>query len=273
MIALVQSRMLRRLAWRCGRKLYAMARGEERNDPSANGEYWLQQQVISAAGKDVVLMDVGANKGNWTLHALGQSMRRDGLSIHAFEPCTTTRNILLENTATFPNVSVHSAALSDAAGTANFYSKGPGAGTNSLDPSSGEASEQVLLSTCDMFLRDNGIRHVSMLKIDTEGFDLMVLRGAAGALAEGRIECVQFEYNWRWLLNRASLRDVFLFIADKPYRFGKLVGESIEFHEDWHFELDRFFENNYVLVRKDSKLVSLGRAVRFDQSNIVVDAA
>lgn len=264
---------LRRLAWRFGRKLYAMARGEERNDPTANGEYWLQQQVISGAGKDAVLMDVGANQGDWTLQALRQSPHGGDFRIHAFEPCTGTRSILAANTSAFPNVSIHAVALSDTAGTASFYSKGAGAGTNSLDPSSGNASEQVLVSTCDAFLGESGTGNVSMLKIDTEGFDLMVLRGAAGALSEGRIECVQFEYNWRWLLNHASLRDVFLFIADKPYRFGKLVGESIEFHEDWHFELDRFFENNYVLIRKDSKLVSLGRAVRFDESNIVVDVA
>lgn len=111
-----------------------------------------------------------------------------------------------------------------------------------------------------------------MVKIDTEGFDLLVLRGAEQTLHDGRIEIVQFEYNWRWLPNHVCLRDVFALIADKPYRLGKLCGNTIEFYDQWHFELDRFFENNYVLIRNDSNLRMLGSAVRFDESNVVVHA-
>ena len=107
-----------------------------------------------------------------------------------------------------------------------------------------------------------------MVKIDTEGFDLLVLRGAQRSLCDGRIGVIQFEYNWRWLPNHACLRDVFDLIADKPYRLAKLVGEALEIYEEWHPELDRFFVTNYVLLRKDSPLCSLGSAVHFDQSNV-----
>ncbi len=109
-----------------------------------------------------------------------------------------------------------------------------------------------------------------MVKIDTEGFDLLVLRGAEESLHDGRIEVVQFEYNWRWLLNHASLHDVFDLISNKPYRLGKLVGETIEFYDQWHFELDRFFENNYVLIRNNSDLCLLASTVQFDRSNVGV---
>jgi hypothetical protein len=78
---------------------------------------------------------------------------------------------------------------------------------------------------------------------------------------------VQFEYNWRWLINHASLRDVFEYIKDKPYRLGKLVGRSIELFDAWHFELDRYFENNYVLIRRGSALLESANVVRFDESN------
>ncbi len=86
-------------------------------------------------------------------------------------------------------------------------------------------------------------------------------------LATGSIEVVQFEYNWRWLLNKASLLDVFALVKDMPYRVGKLLDGSIEFYDEWHFELDRFFENNYVLVRKGSRLDHQGVTVWFDSSN------
>jgi FkbM family methyltransferase len=164
-------------------------------------------------------------------------------------------------------VTVQPYALSDALGEATFYSGEVGAGTNSLSPASGTKAEIVKLTTVDEFLQQSREASVSMVKIDTEGFDLLVLKGAEKALSAGLIELVQFEYNWRWLLNHASLRDVFDLISAKPYRLGKLVGETIEFYEKWHFELDRYFENNYVLVRRDSELCFLGIEVHFDRSN------
>jgi FkbM family methyltransferase len=267
-----RSTMLRSSAWRLGRKLYALARGEGRNDPRTNGEYWLQALAMEHGGPAILLMDVGANKGDWTLHALKDAITERNIRIHAFEPSSGTRQILARRCGRFANVTAHSQALSHRQGEGDFYSKGAGEGTNSLNPTSGSDVERVELTTCDDFLRENEIDHVTMIKIDTEGFDLMVMRGAARSLSEGRIDAVQFEYNWRWLLNNACLRDVFLLIADKPYRLGKLVGEAIEFHDEWHFELDRFFENNYVLVRKGSVIERYGRVMRFDRSNVIARA-
>lgn len=62
----------------------------------------------------------------------------------------------------------------------------------------------------------------------------------------------------------------FALIKDMPYRLGKLSHGSIEFYDEWHFELDRFFENNYVLVRKGFSLERLGQTVYFDASNCPV---
>ena len=70
----------------------------------------------------------------------------------------------------------------------------------------------------------------------------------------------------------ACLRDVFGLIADETYRLGKLSCKTIWFYDQWHFELDRFFENNYVLVRNDSNLRLRGSTVWFDESNVGVSA-
>lgn len=256
---------LRALAWRLGRKLYCAARGEVANDPSRNGEYWLLARILErpeSAG--TVILDVGANKGDWSAEAI--RLTRD-ISIHAFEPSTPTREVLSNRLGDAASMRIHSCALSDVDGESVFYSDKPGGGTNSLHEVSGGSKETVPLKRLDVFLADESIEAVTMLKIDTEGFDFLVLKGAEQALARGACEIVQFEYNWRWLLNHASLRDVFHLIKGRPYHLGKLMGEWIEFYDDWHFELDRYFENNYVLVREDSQVMQYGREVRFDQSN------
>ena len=68
------------------------------------------------------------------------------------------------------------------------------------------------------------------MKIDTEGHDLTVLRGARTLLADHRVAVVQFEYNHRWVFARAFLRDAFDFLASLGYLVGKLTPKGVEFY-------------------------------------------
>lgn len=264
-----QVSIVRSLIWRLGRKMYMYARGDRVNNPLVNGEYWLLEQVLNVLSPSRILLDVGANKGNWTAKSLELSQTSNEIHIHAFEPSLATRSMIIARFVECDAVTVHPYALSETVGETTFYSDEDGCGTNSLSPTSGKNKETVKVTTLDHFLQQLGIENILIVKIDTEGFDLLVMKGAELSLQNGRIEVIQFEYNWRWLLNHTSLRDVFVYISDKPYRFGKLVGESIEFYDEWHPELDRYFENNYVLIRRDSVLCSLGTDMFYNYSNTV----
>lgn len=264
-------RIFRRWGWRIGRKLYSWARGDYLNDPLVNGEYWLIDKVVAHADASATMLDVGANKGEWSSRVLSASeASRKPARVFAFEPCSGTRALLQQRFVGSNHVTVCGVALSDSEGEADFFSSGAGSGTNSLSSTSGRDTERVKLTTLDRFVEENHIDKLCMIKIDTEGFDYSVLVGATATLSKGVVDVVQFEYNWRWLLNKASLMDVFSFIKDKPYRFGKLSGQSIVFFDEWHFELDRYFENNYVLVRRGCGCEALGRTAHFDASNVAV---
>jgi len=64
----------------------------------------------------------------------------------------------------------------------------PGGGiTTELD------SESVQIETIDEYCRSNGVSHIGFLKIDTEGGDLEVLKGAVGMLTTQSIDLVQVE--------------------------------------------------------------------------------
>ena len=54
-------------------------------------------------------------------------------------------------------------------------------------------SEVVTITTVDSFVKDQGITGLDILKIDTEGFDLHVLRGAAETLRRGWIKVIMVE--------------------------------------------------------------------------------
>jgi FkbM family methyltransferase len=253
--------------------MYTYARGEGANDPRTNGEYWLLERLVLASeAAPILLLDIGANRGDWTAEALRVGARTANVHVHSFEPSRATRSLLMKRFAGNAAVTIHASAMSDRHGTATFYASDEGAGTNSLSPVSGPHAEVVSVTTVDDFLRQSRLDAVSMMKIDAEGYDPLILRGAEAALGRGLIDLVQFEYNWRWLLNHACLRDIFDLIADKPYRLGKLAGDRVDYYETWHPELDRFFESNYVLVRKAGRHRFLGFNVRFDGSNVATIA-
>jgi hypothetical protein len=67
----------------------------------------------------------------------------------------------------------------------------------------------VAVSTIDDFVVERGIDRIAFLKVDTEGFDLAVLRGAQKAIAEYRIEVIQFEFIPANIVTGATMRGFF----------------------------------------------------------------
>lgn len=272
--------MFRRAIWRLGRRLYMSARGEGVNDMRSNGETWLQLRVLQRAkaqGISLVILDIGANVGDWTMSFLNQALHEGVaskmLQIHAFEPVPGTGSMLrarLGAAADAERVTVWPVALSDASGTVAMHIVGDGAGTNSLEGTSGAGqSIEVKRETLDSFCEMNGIDHVDLVKCDTEGHDLSVLRGARRMLSDGRIDIFQFEYNSRWIYPGSNLKQVFDFLGEIPsdYALGRLCPNRIEIFEGWHQELDRFFETNMVVIRRDMVGAVPCHFGRFDAAN------
>lgn len=152
-----------------------------------------------------------------------------------------------------------------------LYIKGPLCGVNSLYGREGTEAELVQAVSLDDYMRQQGVESVDFIKSDAEGHDIHVMFGAEQTLRNGRVAIWQFEYNHRWIDSRHYLKDVFEYIADKPYLIGKLHRTGIEVFEAWHPELERFFESNYVLIRRDCDWVrNFLLPVDFDYRNVLV---
>jgi FkbM family methyltransferase len=269
----------RSAAWRIGRWLYAGARRELANDPRVNGEYALQSWVITAClregDREVVVLDVGANVGNWILSLI---QKLSGASLKArictFEPAPAQCAAIAEKLKGIGaniNVTCRLEALSDAPGEGQFQITGAAAGTNSLVPRSDTKREDIVtvqINTVDAVMQREVINHIMLLKIDTEGNDLRVIRGARNAMVRGAIDVIQFEYNWRWLNFGNSMLNVFHVIEGADYVLGRLSNEGIELYERWHPELDRFTETNFVLLSPRLKKHLPARAYMFNRFNV-----
>lgn len=275
MKALLDNSAARSMIWRLGRKLYTWARHDLPRDPSLNGEYWLLEQITRKTSfLDPIFIDIGSHLGNWSSHAQALIMRENSKSfghIYAFEPSTDSYTSLSERFKSSEIVSVEKLALSDKSGIRNFFIFGRMFGINSLTENSAViATEQIYSQKLDDFLAQQQIDKVVFVKSDAEGHDFNIICGASNLFKKGLVEAWQFEYNHRWLAERRQLKDVFEFIADKPYRLGKLHNNGIEIYDNWHPELERFFEANYVLIKRGSELESLCKSVRFNCNNVLV---
>jgi FkbM family methyltransferase len=228
------------------------ARFDVPNNPCCNGEFLVQATVIRYAkpGQKIVALDVGANVGDWTFALLDQAQDNVDVQVHAFEPCLGTYTILLNRISAqsgAAKVSPVRQACSSSAGLGALYVISAGAGTNSLTCAEQDASmEQVELTSIDEYCHASGIDQISIIKIDAEGHDLAVIRGATGMLQQQRIQVLQFEYNQRWIFSSAFLRDAFNLLSPLGYTIGKVTPFGVEFYDRWDWELETFREGNYI---------------------------
>jgi len=66
---------------------------------------------------------------------------------------------------------------------------------------------EVEIKALDTFCIENQIPQVDFLKIDTEGHELAVLKGAKNLISENKIKLIQFEFNEMNVISRIYMRD------------------------------------------------------------------
>ncbi len=270
----------RRAAYRIGRALYQKARGEVANDMASNGEMLVQRCVVEAwlrgVGKDnrLVIFDVGANVGDWSaamLNRLAESNVGESADLYVFEPVPSTFEFLRNRLGTRnPGLHYEQVAFSSENGEGVIYVSDLSRGINSLHVNPRRVEEKqipIVKATATEFCKTNKIQKVHLLKCDTEGHDMEVIRGALQLLADRSISVLQFEYNHRWVFSRNFLRDAFAAVEKLPYKLAKLQPDHLLIFTEWHPELEKFFEGNYALIHTDVLGWFPTRKVSFDRFN------
>lgn len=119
-----------------------------------------------------IAVDVGASIGLWSRRLAGSFG-----SVHAYEPLPIARECFLRNVEA-SNVYLHAAALGDRDGTVTIENRPSITFKTHVSGSSGSAD----IRTLDSF----DIKEVDLIKIDCEGFDYWVLRGAEQTIRRDR---------------------------------------------------------------------------------------
>ena len=246
----------RKRSWQLGRRLYMTARGENPNQIEANGETTLARALIDQFSEDrpMIVWDVGANIGDYTAMVLDQARAaQKDCRLELFEPSAKSADALEARFANDDRVRIHRMALSSQPGMMKFEMHGETAGTSTLQLT-GRPDAQIIdvdVDTVERRAHTLQTTEIDLLKIDAEGHDLEVIKGAKTLIAEQRIKVLQFEYNYRWIYGRNFLKDVFEIAEECDYEIGMISPSGLTIYRDWNAENERFFEANYAIVRKD----------------------
>lgn len=143
-----------------------------------------QWMIACFAGEDRVALDIGAHVGTWTT-----ALAANFATVHAFEPNPEVYFIMCANVALQglqSKVIPHRTGLSDREGIAEYLCRGGDGGGNGIEPlgvrdrAFTEADKvPIRVKSLDSYL----FPRVDFIKIDVEGHELSVLRGATETLA------------------------------------------------------------------------------------------
>lgn len=161
-----------------------------------------------------VMLDVGAHFGGSSQYFVDRGWR-----CHCFEPDARNREKLVARFQGQAQVSIHPVALGETTmAAASFFRSPESTGISSLLPfrDSHEEVDRVPVTTLDLFTAAHDIDHVDFLKIDAEGWDLMVLRGFPWDRLRPRVIECEFEDAKTSRLGY-RMQDVAAYLADRGY--------------------------------------------------------
>jgi FkbM family methyltransferase len=136
-------------------------------------EYEINRQFLPRT--PITVVDIGANVGLFSLYmAMTQSLA----SIHCFEPAPASLELLRHNTVGLENIHIHPYGLTDRNGRALLSLHPRNTGENKIitAPADSDRTIQVQVRDAAQAFDHLGLTYIDVLKIDTEGCEIPILK-------------------------------------------------------------------------------------------------
>lgn len=153
------------------------------------GEIAFFEKILKGIDSPVIL-DVGANIGT---HSIRWAKINRKTKVFAFEPSPTTAQMLeqnVERNRLKDQIKVFATAVSESPGTARFYHCVDDAYSSLKDTGRYEVIDiiEVQVTTIDAFCKEQGLKKINLIKVDVEGFETEVIKGAIETLKKYKPE-------------------------------------------------------------------------------------
>jgi FkbM family methyltransferase len=192
-----------------------------------------------------VLFDVGGHVGEYTVEFLKRFPR--GRSC-IFEPSASHLALLRQRLGGRPEVQIFPLGLGGETGQLPLYKDQDISGLASLSKRrlqhfgiKMEQVETVTIGTVDMIVEEADLTTIELMKVDVQGHDLSVLRGASKAMERGIIKLAQFEFGGCNLDSRTNPEDFYYFFKTCDFAIGliqpsdriQIIDRYDEFYEQY----------------------------------------
>lgn len=203
------------------------------------------------------LIDIGANNGDYSL--LLNNVFEDA-NIYSFEPMKEIYEEAQKVLAPYSNTKLFKYGMHSSVGKLTLY--------NSSDNHNDQISTsykqglvdfygvdkvnefQIDVNTLDNFCAENGLDTIDFLKIDVEGGEMEVLKGADKLLANEKICAIQFEFNDFNVSSRTFMKDFYDKLVN--YNFYRITSKGLIFMGKYSTNHEIFIYQNILALRKSS---------------------
>ena len=200
--------------------------------------------INSELKEGMTVLDIGAHIGLMAV-VFGKKVGNTG-KVYAFEPTPTTVNILRHTIRInkSENISVEPYALADQKGKLTFYISdnlvdNGNSLVNNQRTDRKERGIEVDVNTVDDFVMEKGVGKIDFIKIDVEGAELRLLRGAQHTLRKDKPKVILS-------IHPASIRnfgdsssEIWELVNDMGY---KVMFDSLEIKEETFLSKDDLFD-------------------------------
>ena len=202
--------------------------------------------------QNVTALDVGANLGNWSADLLAII---PSANIIAFEPSKEAFEHLLRRFGNNQSFRCVNMALGNENATAILFADKSASGLGSLTKRrvghfgiDFSYQENIQVSTLDSWLQNERVNNVpNVLKMDVEGHEMDVLKGATNALRN--IEIIQFEFGGSNIDTRTYFQDFWYFFLEQGFDLYRLGPRDPLLIKSYSENDETFRPTNYIAVR------------------------
>jgi len=207
--------------------------------------------------KEYVVFDVGANKGEFS--KLVSNVLKN-VQIFSFEPHPTTFDILKNNCKNNQNINLFNCALSSEEGKLELFDYKLKDGSSHASLSSEIfstvhkaeiISHKVDVLTVDLICNENQIDIIDFLKIDVEGYELDVLKGAKEMILHNNVKYIQFEFTQLNTTTRIYFKDFWDVLSEKYKIFRLLPNSLLEIKNYNPTDNEIFGYQNFIAIHKE----------------------
>ena len=205
----------------------------------------------------ITFFDVGAHIGEYTEEILRLFPNSQ---VHCFEPNSISFNSLASKFALDGRVQLNKFALGEDNATSSLYYDKKGSPLSSLLKRNLDFtklkmnySENVIVKTLNSYCQENSVSP-TVLKLDVEGFEMSVLKGAAEELETIRI--IQFEFGGANKDSKTYFLDFWSFFTTNKFEVYRISPRGPRLLKDYseldeHFRTTNFFAVNSRFARDD----------------------